>query len=444
MDLVSFHSDLAVRSTTPPGYLFLTRPLGCLLRTRPLGYLFAGKISADNGGAVLFNLLDSTFGDDRASLRPCFRAHLDEPVRLFQNLGVVIHQKNGVPVSHKVVHNPAQADNVSRVQADRGLVENVQYPCCSIADRAGQLHSLPFAGRQCRRCSVERKITEAKVHQSRRDFKIRLADIAGHRTHLLRQRIRNSLHPLDGILQGHLAGLIKGDPHQFWRSSLLGQSRAAALRTDVFLEELLHPLHPLFILHLVQRIEYSRRRTVISKIHLARSRCVRFFGPVKNMLFDHRAVVDDLFLLVRQVAERNISSHAHSPADIGHQGPHEGIPGSNRSVVDCEALVRYQRVPVYCPYRAGSPAALAGALGIKRQLLRARSVKRLTAFRAYDLLHKRHLKSRFHIVPVRTAVGRKAREHQAQAVEKLCSRAKSRADARNTRPLPQRKRRRDV
>ena len=207
MDLVSFHSDLAVRSTTPLGCLFLLysttplgcllhiRPLGCLLRigplgyllrTGPLGYLFAGKVSADDGGAVLLDLLDSSFGDDCAALGPGFRAHFDEPVRLFQDLGVVVHQKDGVPVSHKVVHDPAQTDNVSRVQANRGLVENIQYPCRSVADRAGQLHSLPFAGRQCRRCSVERKITEAKVHQSRRDFKIRLADIACHRTHLLR------------------------------------------------------------------------------------------------------------------------------------------------------------------------------------------------------------------------------------------------------------------
>ena len=352
----------------------------------------------------------------------------------------MIHQKNGVPVSHKVVHNPAQSYNVCRVQADRGLVENVQYPCCSIADRAGQLHSLPFAGRQCRRCSVERKITEAKVHQSRRDFKIRLADIACHRTHLLRQRIRNLLHPLDGILQGHPAGLIKGDPHQFWRSSLLGQSRAAALRTDVFLEELLHPLHPLFILHLVQRIEYSRRRTVISKIHLARSRCVRFFRPVENMFFDHRAVVDDLFLLICQVTERYICPHAHGPADIRHQRPHEGIPGSNSPVVNREALIRHQCVPVYCPYRSGSPAALAGALRIKRQLLRARSVKRLPAFRAYDFLHKRHLKSRFHVMAVRAAMGRKTRKHQAQTVEQFCPCAECRPDARHPRPLPQCKR----
>ena len=232
MNLVSFHSDLAVRSTTPLGCLFLLysttplgcllhiRPLGCLLRigplgyllrTGPLGYLFAGKISADNGGTVLFDLLDSTFGDDRAALCTGFRPHLDEPVRLFQDLGVMVHQKDG------------------------------------IADRAGQLHSLPFAGGQCRRRSVQSQITEAKVHQSGSDFQIRLADIAGHRPHLFRQRIRNFLHPLDRILQGHLAGLIEGDPHQFRRSCLLGQSRASALRADVLLEEFLHPLHPLFI-----------------------------------------------------------------------------------------------------------------------------------------------------------------------------------------------------
>ena len=123
MNLVSFHSDLAVRSTTPLGCLFLLysttplgcllhiRPLGCLLRigplgyllrTGPLGYLFAGKISADNGGTVLFDLLDSTFGDDRAALCTGFRPHLDEPVRLFQDLGVMVHQKDGIPVSHQV------------------------------------------------------------------------------------------------------------------------------------------------------------------------------------------------------------------------------------------------------------------------------------------------------------------------------------------------------
>ena len=188
------------------------------------------------------------------------------------------------------------------------------------------------------------------------------------------------------------------------------------LRADLLFEKFFHPFHALFILHLVQRVQHGRRRAVIGEIHLAGSRRIRLFGPVKDMLFHHRTVIDDLFFLIGQIPERNIRPHTHGPADISHQGPHQGIPGRNGAVIDGEALVRDQGAAVHRTDRTGPSAALAGPLRIEGQFLRTWTVKTLAAFRADDLLHQGNLKSRFNIVAVRAAVRRKARKHKTETV----------------------------
>ena len=80
--------------------------------------LIAGEIHANNGIVVIFNFSYSSFSDDRASLCPGFRSHLNEPVRFLQDLRVMVDQQNGVPVPYQVVHDTVQSDNICGMQTD--------------------------------------------------------------------------------------------------------------------------------------------------------------------------------------------------------------------------------------------------------------------------------------------------------------------------------------
>ena len=109
------------------------------------------------------------------------------------------------------------------------------------------------------------------------------------------------------------------------------------------------------------------------------------------MLLDHRTVIDDLFLFISQISERNICPDAHRPADICHQGPHQGIPWRDGTIVHRQTLIRDQCRTVNGADGSGASAALAGTLGIERQFLSAGSVEVFPAYRTDDLLHRSDL-----------------------------------------------------
>ena len=100
------------------------------------------------------------------------------------------------------------------------------------------------------------------------------------------------------------------------------------------------------------------------------------------MLFDSRPVIDDLLLLCSELPERDVSPYAHLAADIGHERPHEGVPGSDRPSVDGERLVRHQRRLVNLPHDAGAPAAPAGPAAVEGEILSGRRIEPRAALRA--------------------------------------------------------------
>ena len=162
------------------------------------------------------------------------------------------------------------------------------------------------------------------------------------------------------------------------------------------------------------------------------------------MLFLSRAVVDDLLLLRRQVLEGDIRADAHLPADILHQGPHEGPPDDYRAFVDGQFLVGHQRGLVHGPGDSGSAAGRAGAGAVEGQVLRARAVEMRAADRADLLLHGRHVKRGLDIVSIGTPMAGKPGKHEPQAVQKLRHRAEGAADPGHTGSLVQCERRRDI
>ena len=215
-----------------------------------------------------------------------------------------------------------------------------------------------------------------------------------------------------------------------------------AVRAHVLFQKLLDALHALLVLDLGKRIFHGIDGIKISKVQL--SRLIGVFGVVENVLFLRRAMVDDVLLPLRQVAKRHIRAHAHLPADVRHQRPHEAVPWRHRPLVDRERIIRHQGRHVHRAHTARAAASWARALRVEGQLLGARCVKMHAALRAGQLLARGDQQRRRQVVPVGAAVAGEAGIHEPQTVQELCPRAERAADAGHARALVQRQRRRNV
>ena len=162
------------------------------------------------------------------------------------------------------------------------------------------------------------------------------------------------------------------------------------------------------------------------------------------MLFDGRAVIDNIFFRVGQLAKRHVGAHAHLAADIGHQRPHQRVPGGDRALVNAQRFIRHQRGAVHRAHDAGAAAGAAGALAVEGELFSAGGDEACAAHRADQLLPGCNGQVRRVIMPVRAAVGRQAGEHQPQTVQQLGAGAKRAADTRHTGALVQGQRGRNI
>ena len=114
-------------------------------------------------------------------------------------------------------------------------------------------------------------------------------------------------------------------------------ARPAAPGADGLLQKLLHPLHALFVLHLRERVFDGIDGVVVGEVHLPRH--VGALRLVQDMLFLGGAMVDDVLLPLRQLSEGHVRPHAHRPADVRHEGPHQAVPGGHRALVDGQGFV---------------------------------------------------------------------------------------------------------
>ena len=89
-------------------------------------------------------------------------------------------------------------------------------------------------------------------------------------------------------------------------------------RTFLLSKELLHTLHALFILDLVQGIKNGGSGAVIGEIHFRGGHAVFVFGPVEDMSLLHRSVIDDFLFSVAEIFERHIRAHTHLSGHVCH------------------------------------------------------------------------------------------------------------------------------
>ena len=149
-----------------------------------------------------------------------------------------------------------------------------------------------------------------------------------------------------------------------------------------------------------------------------------------------RAVENDGALGGRQRAEWHVGTHAHRPAHVGHERPHQAVPRSHGPFVDRLRLVGHERRAVYGHDRARTAAPAARSAAVERQFLGPGRVEPMAAVRADEFLLGRDGQRRHMVMPAgRTAVRSQPREHQSQAIEQLRTRAECAADARHAGPL---------
>ena len=182
--------------------------------------------------------------------------------------------------------------------------------------------------------------------------------------------------------QRHRADFVQRYAHASV-SRLRAQTGAAALRADILPQELFHPLHALFIRDLGQGVFHGIHGIVVGKIQFPR--LVGGLGMIQDMLFFRRTVIHNLLLLLRQFPERHIGAHAHFPADIRHQRPHQAVPRSHRSLFNGQGLVRHQGVHVHGTHGPRAAAPAASTLTVEGQFLSRRGIEMLPAFTAHDL-----------------------------------------------------------
>ena len=209
----------------------------------------------------------------------------------------------------------------------------------------------------------------------------------------------------------------------------------AAVGAGTGFQELLHPLHALLVLDLGQGIFHGVGGVEVGEIQLRQ--LVGVLGVVEDVLFHRRALVDDLLFPVEQLPERHIGAHAHGPADIHHQRPHQRVPGGHGALLDGQTFVRHQGGAVHRAHHAGTAAGAAGTLAVEGQLLGAGGVKMGAALGTDQLLPGGHRQGGRQIMPVGAAMAGQTGEHQPQTVQKLGAGAEGAADARHTRPLVQ-------
>ena len=195
---------------------------------------------------------------------------------------------HGVAVRNQVVHHAAKAFEVGGMQSDGRLVEHIEHPACPVAHGPGQLHPLPLAGGEGGGGAVKGQIAYAKVEQAPGGVEERGADAFGHGSHLFRKRGRHAFDPFHNLGKRHRAGLGKGYSPEPWRPGRVGKPCASAVRADIEPQELLDPLHSLFVLDLRQRVLDSVCGVEEGEIQLGR--VIGVLGLVENVLFLGRTV----------------------------------------------------------------------------------------------------------------------------------------------------------
>ena len=102
---------------------------------------------------------------DAAAALAAARPHVDDIVRVADDIKVVFDDNDRCAVVQQGLEHPQQHLHVQRVEADAGLIENEHRVGLGAADLAGQLEALGLAAGEAGRLFAQRQVSQTQLLQ---------------------------------------------------------------------------------------------------------------------------------------------------------------------------------------------------------------------------------------------------------------------------------------
>ena len=125
----------------------------------------AAEILAGKGVGVCQNLVDGTLGSDLAAVHTRAGAHIHDVVSGVHGVLVVLHHNEGVAKVAHALEGTQQLGVIPLMQADGGLVQNIEHAHQAGADLGGQTDALGFAAAEAGRCPAQGQVAQAHAVQ---------------------------------------------------------------------------------------------------------------------------------------------------------------------------------------------------------------------------------------------------------------------------------------
>ena len=180
--------------------------------------LASGHIGAGERRGGIHDFGGRAAGYERAAVTACAGSEIDDVVGAADGFFVVLDDEHGVAEVAQVFERGEKAAIVAVVEADGGLVENVEHAAEFRTDLGGEANALAFAARQRGGGTVERNVAESDVVQELQALGDFVDDAAG-----------------DGLIparQLDLPGSIEGARHR--QSGEIGDRHAVHLDGKAF------------------------------------------------------------------------------------------------------------------------------------------------------------------------------------------------------------------
>ena len=158
-------ASIALRLLCVAPLIVKNRPSGTLRSARNRDRLLARQVRAGQALARTGQVVDRPLGDDLASLDAGPWPEVNKMVGRAHRVFIVLDDDHRVAQLGEPAQGRQQSIVVTRVQADRRLVENIEDAHQPRADLAGQADSLRFAARERRRGPIEGQVMQADVDQ---------------------------------------------------------------------------------------------------------------------------------------------------------------------------------------------------------------------------------------------------------------------------------------
>ena len=125
----------------------------------------AGQILAGDGFGGVDNILHRALGHHMAAVLPGSGANIHQIIRAAQGFLIVLHHDQGVPQLPQMAHGGQQPGVIPLMQADGGLIQNIQHAHQPAADLGGQTDTLGLAARQRGRGPGQGQVIQPHIAQ---------------------------------------------------------------------------------------------------------------------------------------------------------------------------------------------------------------------------------------------------------------------------------------